>query len=125
MNFIIEHWQTIIGIVAIATVSIVGAIKFINGGKDKQISNLKEWLIYATTLAEKELGGGTGRLKLRYVYDMFIVKFPWLAKIISFDKFSDLVDDALEEMNDLLLNNNAVQLYVNGVEDEEDDEAEG
>jgi len=125
MNFIIEHWQTIVGISAIAVVAITGAVKFIRSGKTAQIANLKEWLLYATTLAEKELGGGTGKLKLRYVYDMFVIKFPWLAKIISFEKFSDLVDESLEEMNKLLINNNAVQLYVNGPSEDDEIEAEG
>ena len=64
-------------------------------------------------MAEKELGGGTGKLKLRYVYDLFLTKFNWLAKVISFEQFSDLVDEALEEMKRLLESNNAVKEIVN------------
>lgn len=45
---------------------------------------------------------------------MFVSKFTWMAKIISFDKFSDLVDDALGDMNKLLETNTAVSAFVNG-----------
>ena len=77
-----------------------------------QIDKVREWLVYATAIAEREFGGGTGRLKLRHVYDMFVSKFPWLAKFVSFNFFSDLVDEALEEMNYLLDTNSAIQSYV-------------
>jgi len=123
MDFFIENWFVIIAVVAIVVGIIVAAIKFAKSGKASQIANLKEWLLYATTEAEKALGSGTGKLKLRTVYDMFLLKFPWLAKIISFDTFSGLVDEALEDMNDLLTNNAAVQLYVNGPDEDEDDPA--
>jgi hypothetical protein len=78
-----------------------------------QIAKVKEWLLYAVTMAEKELGGGTGKLKLRYVYDLFLTKFSWLAKVITFEQFSALVDEALEEMKRLLESNNAVKEIVN------------
>lgn len=47
------------------------------------------------------LSSGT-LLKLRFVYDLFVTKFPWIAKVLTFDKFSALVDDALDEMRNLL-----------------------
>lgn len=123
MDFFIENWFVIIAVLAIVVGIIVAVIKFVKSGKASQIANLKEWLLYATTEAEKALGSGTGKLKLRTVYDMFLAKFPWLAKVISFDMFSGLVDEALEDMNDLLTNNAAVQLYVNGPDEDEDDPA--
>lgn len=45
---------------------------------------------------------------------MFVSKFTWLAKVISFDKFSELVDEALGDMNKLLQTNTAVSAFVNG-----------
>jgi len=65
---------------------------------DKQLNKVREWLLYAVTKAEKELGGGTGQIKLRYVYDMFVARFTWLARVISFEAFSMMVDEALERM---------------------------
>lgn len=123
MDFFIENWFVIIAVFAIVVGIIVAVIKFIKSGKASQIANLKEWLLYATTEAEKALGSGTGKLKLRTVYDMFLAKFLWLAKVISFDMFSGLVDEALEDMNDLLTNNAAVHLYVNGPDEDDDDPA--
>ena len=123
MKFCTENWFIIVALVAVLVAIITYVVKFVKSGKASQIANLKEWLLYATTEAEKALGSGTGKLKLRTVYDMFLLKFPWLAKIISFDTFSGLVDEALDEMNDLLTNNAAVQLYVNGLDEDEDDPA--
>ena len=113
MEFISENWVFIILAIAAIAVGVVFAIRFSKSSKEEQIKKIREWLIYATTIAEKELGGGTGQLKLRRVYDMFVSKFTWLAKVISFDKFSELVDEALGDMNKLLQTNTAVSDYVN------------
>lgn len=114
MEFISENWAFIIlGIAAIA-VGVIFVVRFFKSSKEEQMKKIREWLVYATTIAEKELGGGTGQLKLRQVYDMFVSKFTWMAKIISFDKFSNLVDEALGDMNKLLETNTAVRAFVNG-----------
>lgn len=104
MQFIIDYWYIIVIMIAITVVVLT------------QPSKIKEWLVYATIQAEKELGGGTGQLKLRAVYDMFVTKFPWLSKIIPFSFFSYLVDEALKEMNNMLNTNSAVATYVIGEE---------
>lgn len=80
----------------------------------EQEKKLKEWLLYAVLEAEKEFGSKTGRIKLRYVYDKFINLFPKIAKIISFQRFSDLVDEALAEFDYLINNNEAISNYVKG-----------
>ena len=59
-----------------------------------------------------------GKLKLRYVYDMFVTKFPWLDDVISFEMVSMMVDDALEEMREMLETNKAVKEFVNGSTEE-------
>lgn len=122
MDFLIEHWFVIFAVIALGIGIVIAIVKFIKSGNAAQLANLKEWLLYATIEAEKALGSGTGKLKLRTVYDMFLAKFPWLAKIITFDRFSELVDDALENMNDLLATNSAVQSYVGGSEEDADGE---
>ena len=86
--------------------------RFLRLSRDEQIEAVRVWLLIAVTDAERELGSGTGRLKLRYVYDLFVVRFPWIAKAISFALFSDMVDDALGEMRELLAKNTAVRKYV-------------
>ena len=77
-----------------------------------QIAKIKEWLLYAVTEAERELGSGTGQLKLRKVYDMFVTKFPYLVKFISFEYFSSLVDEVLIKFKKMFETNNNVKQYV-------------
>ena len=113
-EFIVNYWFVIL--IALAAVVVLGYIiyVFINMPKTSQIAKVKEWLLFAVMEAEKELGGGTGQLKLRYVYDMFIVKFPWLVKVVSFESFSGLVDEVLEKFKAILDTNKNVQNYVDG-----------
>jgi hypothetical protein len=73
---------------------------------------VKEWLLYAVIQAEKDLGSGTGQIKLRYVWDMFLKTFPALASVVSFEMFSALVDEALEQMRHLLATNKDIEAYV-------------
>ena len=115
---IIENWFVIVAAVAGGAVVGYKAHNFFKMPSDKQLKKVSEWLIYAVTVAEKKLGAGTGRLKLRYVYDMFVTRFNWLAEVITFEKFSLMVDDALGEMKDMLQNNEAVQNLVAGEQKE-------
>ena len=59
------------------------------------VNNAKEWLLWAVTDAENFLGSGTGKLKLRYVYDKFCEKFPAVKYVLPFGVFSVWVDEAL------------------------------
>ena len=101
-------------IIAIAAILIgVFAVWFFRLGKEKQMQIIKEWLLLAVIKAEKELGDGTGQVKLRFVYDMFIDKFRFVAMFINFSQFSDLVDLALITMKDMIANNNQIKEYIN------------
>ena len=125
MDTIVENWFIIVGLLAVIAAAAVFVVRFLKKPTAQQLECIKQWLLLATTEAEKRFGSGTGKLKLRYVYDQFVGKFPWLAKIVSFDFFSELVDSALGEMNQMLASNNAAQLYVNGPAAEESAEADG
>lgn len=82
----------------------------------KYPAKVREWLLYAVTIAEKEYGGGTGQIKLRAVYDMFLAKYPKLSFFIGFETFSLWVDVALDKMKDMLEQNKAVQKLVTSTE---------
>ena len=114
MEFIINYWYIIMAIIAALVVAGVSIYRYCGLPSDAQLAKVREWLLWAVTEAEKELGCGTGKLKLRQVYDLFVTRFPWLAKIVSFELFSDMVDDALEEMREMLKNNQAVKQLVGG-----------
>lgn len=109
MEFLTNNW----GLVLIVVVAIVGLVKFFIF-KDKE--SAKKWLLYAVLEAEKLYGSKTGQIKLRYVYDWFLKTYPFLAKFISFEDFSDMVDEALVGMQHLIDTNMKVFEYVGGYE---------
>lgn len=114
MEFVMTYWYILLAFVAIGVVIGVAVYHFIKLPTSEQLQKVREWLLWAVTQAEKELGSGTGQLKLRSVYDAFVARFGWLAKIIPFSVFSALVDDALEEMREMLEKNENVAAYVEG-----------
>lgn len=105
MEWIVNNWGLLLILVMVAA----GLIYLIRNDKEKA----KKWLLLACLEAEKEFGSKTGAIKLRYVYDMFLVKFPVLSKFMSFEQFSNMVDTALEEMKHLINTNMAVFNFVN------------
>ena len=72
------------------------------------LMGFKNWLVWAVAEAEAVLGSKTGQLKLRYVYDLAVVRFPIMSKILPFGMFSKLVDAALDVMNDMITNNSSI-----------------
>ena len=104
--------HVIIASVIIAIALVCGIIWFVKLPKEKQIANIKEWLKFAVIEAEKELGSGTGQLKLRMVSDMAVKQFPFIVQLIPFDTFSKWVDEALDWMRGQLAENKAAQSYV-------------
>ena len=112
LDFLMTNWQWIAGIIIIIIAAIITLIKFDKKTRDEQIHQVKEWLLYAVMEAEKELGSGTGALKLRFVYDMFITKFPLLVALIPFSTFSSFVDEALDKFKKLLATTPELQAYV-------------
>lgn len=113
MKWLIENWYLVVVGVAIAVVGCLAIYKWAGKPTKEQIANIKEWLLYAVIEAEKELGGGTGQIKLRQVYDMAIQRFKWLS-IVPFATFSGWVDEALAEMKKMLAVNEKVKQLVEG-----------
>ena len=107
-----ENWYLALTAVVMVVMAVVLVSSFVKLPTKEQIAKIKEWLLYAVTEAEKELGGGTGQLKLRQVYDLFVQRFPAVAAVISFDTFSLWVDEALEQMRELLAKNEHAAAYV-------------
>lgn len=116
MEWLAKNWFILMACVAIITLCVYSLIMFIKEPKDTKLKNLKEWLKWAVVQAEKELGSGTGALKLRMVYDMAIQKYPWLINYISFETFSAWVDEALDWMRKQLETNVNIKQLVNGGE---------
>ena len=81
------------------------------------VSAFRNWLVYAVTEAEAKFGGKTGKLKLRYVYDLAVEAFPVIAKTLPFSFFSWAVDAALLIMRGMIEDNKQIADIVNKKED--------
>lgn len=112
LNQIINNWYFIVVGLAVGVAGVISVITFLKQPRAKQLANLEEWLIFAVAAAEKQLGVGTGALKLRYVYDAFVAQFPALAKILSFEQFSALVDKALDRFKEMLESNQKLKELI-------------
>ncbi len=107
INFFAEWWQVII-VTMILVLGIYFKLKGLWRG------NIVEWLVDICAAMEKEYGGGTGFLKLRGAYNSFIEAFPVLSKILTFEAFSVLVDEALEKLKSKLNTNDKIKDYIEG-----------
>ena len=116
MNWLTEYWWLIVVIIAAVAVGGTAIYSFIKLPSSKQSEAVKEWLLSWVLQAEASLGGGTGKIKLSMVYDAFVQRFPWLAKMVSFETFSLMVDEVLEKMRDMLQSNPALLETVKGTE---------
>lgn len=94
----------------VAVVMLIVAVKVF--GEQK----VRNWLVWAVGKAEQEFGSGTGQLKLRSVYNQFIVRFPKLSTFITFRRFSALVDEALNILSDMLKNGKIANIIEKGDE---------
>ena len=103
LQWIAENWFVVV-VVCLFLFGIIVAIM------NKQ--QAKEWLKWCVTKAEQELGSGTGQIKLRQVYDMFIERYPMFSKFVPFSLFSKWVDDALIFLRDQLEKNAKVKELV-------------
>ena len=103
-------WSLIgLGISIIMTGLVVALYQFFSYEKTKQLNLIRQWLLYAVAVAEEQFGSETGALKLRFVYDLFVTRFPKIKVFISFEYFSTLVDDALVELIELIDNNSKIE----------------
>ena len=112
ISWLVDNCFLIIVTLVLLVEVVLTVVKFSNKPTEEKIAKFKEWLLLIVAEAEKELGGGTGKLKLRYVYDKALTQFPALTLAISFEDFSKYVDEALDEFRKMLESNEKVQEYV-------------
>ena len=109
-------FQTICILIIIAIGAGAAIYNFIKLGRERQIENIKEWLVFACLEAEKLLGSKTGQVKLRYVYDLFVSKYKFMSYIVTFETFSEWVDESLVNVRNMIETNDAVRKIVKGGE---------
>lgn len=109
IEFMYNYWYLIVAGIAIISVVSIKVYVWFKQPSNKQLEQIQEWLLFAVAKAEEELGSGTGQMKLRYVYDMFVTKFPAIALFLSFDDFKKMVDKALKEFEKLIEENKDIR----------------
>lgn len=112
MNFIINYWPMLIVAIAIIAMAVVTIIDFINKSPKERIETIKQWAVYACALAEAHLGSGTGQMKMRETYDMFLQRFPSLATVITYEKYKEIAEKALLEFKQMLSTNPNIQAMI-------------
>ena len=78
IEFIQEYWYIVLAFAACISIISIKVWDWCKQPDNEQIEQVKQWLIFAVAQAEKELGSGTGQMKLRYVYNLFVSKFQLL-----------------------------------------------
>ena len=114
MEFFVQNWYIVVALLALLIALVVTVARWLALPTEEQLENVRAWLLWAVFEAEKELGGGTGQLKLRSVYDLFVLRFPRMAAIIPFAVFSEMVDNALDNLKELLEKNDAARSLLEG-----------
>lgn len=112
MNQFIINLPLICLFIAITACLVCAIYYFYHMPTEDKKQALIEWLKWAVTVAEKEYGGKTGQLKLRYVWELALKQFPWLTRCMSFEMFSRYVDEALEWFRNQLESNPAIKQLV-------------
>lgn len=106
LNFIVSNWDFILLIVA-AVAAVVFAI--FRGNK----SVVMKMLYALVTEAEKDLGAGTGSLKLAQVIAAIYPKLPAVIKAFVTDEtLAKWVDDALDIAKEAWKKNSAIAAYI-------------
>lgn len=106
LNFIVANWDFILLIVAAAAAVLFFAFK---GNK----SVVMKMLYALVTEAEKELGGGTGSLKLATVIAQIYPKMPAVLKLFVSEKtLTKWVEDALAAAKEAWKQNAAIAEYI-------------
>lgn len=106
----------IVGLIIIAAKDAIRKVESMS--TEEKIEAAKKWLILAVLEAEKIFGGSTGEVKLLYVYDLFIGKFPTLAQLVPFERFKGMVAWAINEMEEMLDTNDKIRGMVDEYQNE-------
>lgn len=109
LNTIIEILPTILVLVIFVLTGVI----YLRGEKKAA----KNWLVWAVSEAEKMYGSGTGKLKLREAYNLFIGKFPFFSSLITFTVFEEWVDEALKTMRRMIETNGEIKDIIEGIKE--------
>ena len=104
--FLLANWDSVL-VVLVFFGLIVALVK------RGETAVLKKILFGLVTQAEKEFGGGTGKLKLATVSDWIYQRIPAVLKLLFSQKdIESLIESALEEAKKAWGNNEKIAAYI-------------
>lgn len=106
-------------LVLMVAVTLYLVVGFARRPKTEKLAVVQEWLLWAVARAESYLGGGTGEKKLAMVYSWFEVRFPLMCKVVTFDQFKKMVDDALDQLEEFLMDEAIMDMMLGEAEQDE------
>ncbi|MBQ7276701.1 MAG: hypothetical protein IJS58_05550 [Bacilli bacterium] len=116
MEWIAQNWSLILTILVFIAGGVKAVLTFNAKTKEQKIETLKAFLLQACLKAEIEFGSKTGRIKLSQVYSDVCSSLPWVAKAITFEEFSNTVDEILVELRNMLSSNEKVAAIIDKTE---------
>lgn len=106
LAFLLANWDSVL-VVLVFFGLIVALVK------RGETAVLKKILFGLVTQAEKEFGGGTGKLKLATVSDWIYQRIPAVLKLLFSQKdIESLIESALEEAKKAWGNNEKIAAYI-------------
>lgn len=117
--FFETYWLAAVLILCLAALLIAAVVDFVRRSESEKVSIVQEWLVWAVARAESYLGSGRGEQKLAMVYCWFEVRFPLLCKMITFDRFRVMVDEALDQLETFLIDDAIMDMCLGKVAKDE------
>ena len=106
LNFDFATWYSVILAAAAAAMMIWFTVR-------GEIKTVEEILFKLITNAEMKYPGGTGELKKAEVIENIYLKLPPLLRgILSEERLSDMVEQALERAKEIWRNNRSISDYI-------------
>ena len=104
--FLLANWDSVLVVLAFLALIVV----LIKRGETAVLNRILFGLV---TKAEKEFGGGTGKLKLAAVSDWIYQRIPAVLKLLFSEKdIESMIETALEEAKKAWGNNENIAAYI-------------
>ena len=106
IQFLLANWDSVLVVLAFLALIVV----LVKRGETKVLNKV---LFSLVTQAEKQFGGGTGKLKLAAVSDWIYQRIPAVLKLLFSEKdIEKLIEDALEEAKKAWGTNGNLAAYI-------------
>ena len=106
IQFLFANWGSVLVILAFLALIVV----LVKRGETKVLNKV---LFSLVTQAEKQFGGGTGKLKLAAVSDWIYQRIPAVLKLLFSEKdIESMIETALEEAKKAWGNNENIAAYI-------------